>query len=269
MKWAFSTAGLVVMGLVGIIIIILFQSITVNNEHDYYLLKETAEAAMFDAIDIPYYRDKGEVKIVQEKFVENFMRRLAEAANKINIADYSVEFYDIMEKPPKVSILIKTGLGQYKVYGDVNDYDISNQLDAILEADDTKLNNDYYYNCKTIVDRNYYLSRNQTNRLTVNIPKYNNNQVDLSLYKIVDVKYIRQILTFTDSNAAGVDIRNVSEFSDSVNVRNFGNVSNYRYGQRNIDVSYRCGDCRVGSCYCGFVYDVVWKHKSCEKKGGN
>ena len=34
--------------------ILLFQQLTTNNENDYYLLKEVTEAAMIDAIDIPY-----------------------------------------------------------------------------------------------------------------------------------------------------------------------------------------------------------------------
>ena len=57
MKWSFAQVGLVAAGLCGIVIIILFQRITTNNEQDYYLLREVTEAAMLDSIDLAYYRD--------------------------------------------------------------------------------------------------------------------------------------------------------------------------------------------------------------------
>ena len=40
MKWSFAAAGLIMMGLFGFIIIIMFNEITVSNEQDYYTLKE-------------------------------------------------------------------------------------------------------------------------------------------------------------------------------------------------------------------------------------
>ena len=114
MKWSFAQVGLVTAGLVGIIIILLFQQITVNNEQDYYLLREVTEAAMLDSIDLAYYRDTGKVKMIQEKFVENFTRRFAESVNYTSTG-YSIRFYDIMEYPPKVSIIIETGIGTYTI----------------------------------------------------------------------------------------------------------------------------------------------------------
>ena len=61
MKWTFASAGLVAAGMVGVVIILLFQNLTVNNEEDYYLLKEMTEAAMIDSIDLAYYRDSGKL----------------------------------------------------------------------------------------------------------------------------------------------------------------------------------------------------------------
>lgn len=138
MKWSFATIGLVAAGLVGIVIILLFQNLTVNNEEDYYLLKEITEAAMVDAIDLAYYRDTGKLKIVQEKFVENFTRRFAESANILNTQNYSLEFYNIMEYPPKVSVSVKTDIGEYTIFGnhlETQSYSVANSLDAIIETD--------------------------------------------------------------------------------------------------------------------------------------
>lgn len=132
MKWSFASVGLIMLGLIGVAVIILFQQITTNNENDYYLLKEVTEAAMIDAIDISYYRETGNLKIVKEKFVENFTRRFAESTIFVT-NDYKIKFYDIIETPPKVSVVVNTGLGEYTINGNSDEYNIANKLDAILE----------------------------------------------------------------------------------------------------------------------------------------
>lgn len=132
MKWSFATVGIILLGLTGVAIILLFQQITTNNENDYYLLKEITEAAMIDAVDYERYRETGNLKIVKEKFVENFTRRFAESTIFVT-NDYNINFYDIIEEPPKVSIIIDTGLGTYTVGGNADEYGIANKLDAILE----------------------------------------------------------------------------------------------------------------------------------------
>jgi len=132
MKWSFATVGIILLGLIGVAIIILFQNITTNNENDYYLLKEVTEAAMIDAIDISYYRETGDLKIITERFVENFTRRFAESTIFVT-SEYTIDFYDIIETPPKVSIIVNTGLGEYTINGNADEYGISNKLDAILE----------------------------------------------------------------------------------------------------------------------------------------
>ena len=80
MKWSFATVGLIMMGLFGFIIIIMFNEITVSNEQDYYTLKDATEAAMIESVDVAYYRLTGEIKMNQEKFVENFTRRFTETS---------------------------------------------------------------------------------------------------------------------------------------------------------------------------------------------
>lgn len=161
MKWSFASVGLIVLGLTGVAIIMLFQQITTNNENDYYLLKEVTEAAMIDAIDISYYRETGNLKIVTEKFVENFTRRFAESTVFV-ASDYKISFYDIIETPPKVSIVIDTGLGEYTIHGNSDEYNIANKLDAILEYTgkytDVSINDAYYgnpYVSKILVNEYY------------------------------------------------------------------------------------------------------------------
>ncbi len=156
MKWSFAAIGIFMLGLLGLSIIFLFQKVTTNNENDYYLLKEITEAAMVDAIDVPYYRETGNLKIVREKFVENFTRRFAESTIFIT-NKYIIKSYDIMEMPPKVSVIIDTGLGEYTVGGNASDYNIANRLDAILEfvGKNTNVNAGSQYYDNPYVEKTY------------------------------------------------------------------------------------------------------------------
>ena len=119
-------------GIVGFAIIFLFVQLTVNSDEEYYLLKEVTEAAMYDSIDLAYYRSTGELKIVKEKFVENFLRRFSESTN-LNADSYEVKFYNIVEAPPKVSVEIISELGERTFFDSTDSYSVINDLDAILE----------------------------------------------------------------------------------------------------------------------------------------
>ena len=138
MKWSFASVGLIMIGLFGILIILLFNDITVSNEQDYYNLKDCTEAAMIDAIDVAYYRLTGEIKISQEKFVENFTRRFTEVST-FGQGNYEIDFYQIIEYPAKVSVRIKDKTGTYNIYTYSSDVDatqaqIVNELSAILDS---------------------------------------------------------------------------------------------------------------------------------------
>lgn len=138
MKWSFASVGLIMLGLFGIIIIMLFNDITVTNEQDYYTLKYATEASMLEAVDIAYYRLTGEVKISQEKFVENFTRRFTETST-FGQGDYDIVFYQILEYPAKVSLRIYDKTKGYNIYTYTSNVDetrvnIVNELSAILDG---------------------------------------------------------------------------------------------------------------------------------------
>lgn len=133
MKWSFASLGLIMLGLFGLLIIILFNEITVSNEQDYYNLKNAAEASMIDAVDVAYYRLTGEIKISKEKFVENFTRRFTENST-FGQGNYSIVFYDIMESPPKVSLRIYDNTNSYNIYNIETDAKIVNEITAILDG---------------------------------------------------------------------------------------------------------------------------------------
>ena len=134
MKWSFASVGSIILGLFGFLIIILFNEITVSNEQDYYTLKDAAEAAMIESVDVAYYRLTGEIKISQEKFVENFTRRFTETST-FGQGNYDIVFNQISETPPKVSLTIVDSTNQYNAYNvEMAEFDIVNQLSAILDV---------------------------------------------------------------------------------------------------------------------------------------
>ena len=156
MKWSFASVGLIVFGLIGLTIIILFQNITTNNENDYYLLKKPTEASMIDAINMDYYRETGELKITKEKFVESFTRRFAESTVFAS-SEYTINYFDIMEEPPKVTVSINTGIGEYTIYQDTSDYHVANTLSAILEyyGKDGSKTGESYVNGTPLVEKTF------------------------------------------------------------------------------------------------------------------
>lgn len=146
MKESFWGVLVIALGLTAVTFIFLFQHITNTDEHNYILLKETTEAAMYDAFDLAAYRYDGTIRIDREKFVENFIRRWAQ--NATLSSNYVIKFYDVNELPPKVSIEVDvTDIGVaysgdntgtkgtvFNLYGDSHDnFDIVNRIDAILE----------------------------------------------------------------------------------------------------------------------------------------
>ena len=123
--WAYF---IIMFGIIAIIFIFFMQRVSTTDQHNYTLLRETTEAAMYDAIDNDL-NNEGIVKINQEKFIESFLRRFAENASLSR--DYVVEIYDINEYPPKVSIKVSS---TEKGTSEIVDFDLVNKVDAILET---------------------------------------------------------------------------------------------------------------------------------------
>ena len=122
---------IILLGIMILSVMMLFQNYTTTTEQDYYLVKEVTEAALADAIDWAHFRKYGEMRIVKEKFVEDFTRRFSETVN-IN-KDYNIKFYDIYEAPPKVSGKVTTKTDKFTIFTDTTSVDVVNKIDAILE----------------------------------------------------------------------------------------------------------------------------------------
>lgn len=154
MKYSLLGLGLMLFGVFGLVFIVMFQSIVINNESEYYVLKEAMEASMLESVDFVCYRlgdnvgnvegstDKAcgehDLKIIEQKFVENFTRRFA-ASVIGDVNEYQIEFYDIIESPPKASVIIKGKTQEYNIsFGDIDSlesFNILNNLSGILELE--------------------------------------------------------------------------------------------------------------------------------------
>ena len=128
------TVGIILLSIIALLLINVLTNFSTGSEVDYYLVKETADAAMTDAIDKTYERNCGLFRIDKEKFVESFIYRFAN--NVDNTRRYDLRFYDINEVPPKVSVKVDslTVLGFKANDMDAKAATISTSYDAILES---------------------------------------------------------------------------------------------------------------------------------------
>lgn len=141
MKESYWGYWLILLGIFIVVVMMLANDATTTNTQDYYQLKEVANSAIYDSIDYAYYAQTRQVRILKEVFIENFLRRFAET---VNITDtYNVEFYDLYESPPKVSIKISTTTAGFVVGRDtataddtgVTQLDVVNSIDLVVEFD--------------------------------------------------------------------------------------------------------------------------------------
>lgn len=123
------TVGIILLAVISLLLINVLNNFETGGELDYYLVKETTEAALQDAIDVEYLRQNGLVRIDKERFAENFLRRFADAVDYTRT--YKVKMYDINEVPPKVSVKVDS---QTVLQFDGTAADITTSYDAIMES---------------------------------------------------------------------------------------------------------------------------------------
>lgn len=122
------TVGIILLAVMSLLLINIISNYETGGELDYYLVKETTESAIQDAIDVEYYRINSLIRIDKDKFVENFLRRFADSVD--NTRNYNIKFYDINEVPPKVSVKVDS---LTVLSFDNQAADISTTYDAIIE----------------------------------------------------------------------------------------------------------------------------------------
>ena len=100
------TVGIILLSLIALLLVNVLNNYMTGGELDYYLVKETADAAMEDAIDHAYDRTCGVLRMDKEKFVESFVYRFANSVDASR--EYDLKFYDLNEVPPKVSVEVNS-----------------------------------------------------------------------------------------------------------------------------------------------------------------
>ena len=162
MKYSYATFGMIVIGLFAFAIVWVFQMVTVNNEGDYYSLKEAMEASMYESIDWVYYATgglgddgepliqnvptgcHGQIRIIEEKFVSNFTRRFVK--NTMGSSNgYTIQIYDVMEFPPKASVRILNKTASMSLND--SDFTVVNELSGILMSKSNSGVNSLYGIC--------------------------------------------------------------------------------------------------------------------------
>ena len=131
MKEAYWGYWLILLGVFIVVVMMLVQSASTTNTQDYYELKEVANAAVYDSIDGSYYSQFGEIRINKELFVANFIKRFAQTVSLTN--SYRIDFYDLYESPPKVSVKVSTDTGSFMIADNQTSLDIVNSIDLIVE----------------------------------------------------------------------------------------------------------------------------------------
>ena len=130
MNKAMLTVGIIILSMFALVLINIISSASTGSELDYYLVKETVEASMIDAVDISYMRtEHSGIRMDKEKFVESFLRRFAESVDTSR--NYEIGFYDMNETPPKVSV--KVGSSTVLSF-DGTDAELTTYVDSIIES---------------------------------------------------------------------------------------------------------------------------------------
>lgn len=129
MNKAMLTVGIILLSIIALGVINLIQNYTTGQELDYYLLKETTEAAIEDAIDANYYREAGTIRMDKEKFAESFVKRFGKTLD--DKRSYQIKFYDVNEIPPKVSVKVESSTSTTFSGSAV---DIITQIDMVVES---------------------------------------------------------------------------------------------------------------------------------------
>ena len=124
--------GILILSIITLLLINVLSNYSTGSELDYYLLKETTDAAIEDSIDDVYLRTCGLYRIDKEKFVENFLYRFANSVDSTR--DYRIRFYDINEVPPKVSVKIDSLTVLSVNTEEQESPTVSTNYDAIVEA---------------------------------------------------------------------------------------------------------------------------------------
>lgn len=296
MRYSYAAVSMIFVGMLAFVILMVFQDITVNNEADYYSIKEAMEASMVESIDKSYYARTGELKIVEQKFVANFTRRFANGTMGIS-NNYIIDFYDIMESPPKASVVIRNNTDLMVI--SKNSTDIVNSLTSILEAtvdrssyDNKVCNGNIKTGSITINDYYSYLAKGDSTSYKMNVANVKSkigkeNILNLRVSEIKGVKTINgQIDGIRYDNAyvsyrangswnpvptgsqtkVGYEENNCYSSNVEVRIKDATGQDNDEYpvvGVKTLTTDVSVSGCNDSNRATLINYTVVWKYDYC------
>jgi len=136
-------AGIILLGAIALLVINIVTNYSTGGEVDYYLLKETSEAAMTDALDESFQQIHGVPRMDTQVFMESFLRRFADNVN--DTRSYKIGFYGLNEVPPKVSVKVDSlTVLSFKNEEQQTNGEITTTISQIVETQVTK-NDDVKY----------------------------------------------------------------------------------------------------------------------------
>lgn len=139
MNKAYLTVGIILLSIFTFGILNFIQNYSTGNELDYYLLKETTQASMGDAVVPSTFASNGTLRIDKEMFVESFIKRFANSVD--DSRDYDIQIFDINEVPPKVSIKVVSKNESLNPAGqNGGNAEIVTQIDGVLMSNYKKDN---------------------------------------------------------------------------------------------------------------------------------
>lgn len=296
MRYSYAAVSMIFVGMLAFVILMVFQDITVNNEADYYSIKEAMEASMVESIDKSYYARTGELKIVEQKFVANFTRRFANGTMG-NSNNYIIDFYDIMESPPKASVVIRNNTDLMVI--SKNSTDIVNSLTSILEAtvdrssyDNKVCNNNIITNSYTVHDYYSYINKgtytsykmntdyvkgliNKNNILNLRVSEVNNvGTVNTTvkgirydnMYKSYYVNGGWKAVPVGNQDKDGHENNSCYASNVEVSIKDATGQNNDGYpvvGVKTLTTDVSVSGCNDSNRASLIKYDVVWKYDYC------
>ena len=240
---------IIILGIFILTVMMLFNNYTTTNEQDYILIKEVTEASMADAIDWSHFRKYGEMRIVKEKFVEDFTRRFAEST-VFTSSKYTINYFDIMEEPPKVTVSINTGIGEYTIYQDTSDYHVANTLSAILEyyGKDGSKTGESYVNGTPLVEKKFtktYYSIPSSNTSNYSVKQPLNIPDELNHKNIYDVEISK--VEFDDNVSSQAELL-YALLNREIDWTNTNNNNATKYDKLSFDEIKKINNIKIGQC---------------------
>ncbi|MBQ6477660.1 MAG: hypothetical protein IJI43_04435 [Bacilli bacterium] len=159
MNKAFLTVGLLLLGILSLLLINVISNYSTGGEVDFYLLKETASAAMEESLDPGFKAMNGVPRMDKEIFMESFIRRFAD--NVDSTRNYVISFYGINEVPPSIGIKVNSATA-LKFQGErTNIVTTINEIVETTKTEDKFLSTEYGKNRSYIGEEQVVNARNE------------------------------------------------------------------------------------------------------------